>query len=535
MTTLLHGGTVLDGTGAAGYPADVVIADNGTIAEIVETGNAAATGTDLVLDATGAVVAPGFIDLHSHADYSVFGAPEALTQTHQGVTTLVTGNCGFSPFPLSDEHAAAGRGHTVFDTDLSWNWRGADQFLDAVDALPLAVNIAAQVGHGALRIAAMGADRRAPTESEQGRMRGLLRDCIEAGVVGLSSGLIYPPGSFGTAAELADLCSVVAEHGLLYSSHIRNESDQLLTAVTEAIDTARESGARLEISHLKAIGPTNWGGTAAALAMIARARADGVDVGTDVYPYTASSTTLTSRMPDWAMDGGRESLLLRLSDPVTAAAIADGLRAQVGPSLLPDRIVVAHTIDGPYREHVGRSIADIAARLGLDPAQTVVELLRGQHAVVSIINHGMSDDDLDRVIAHPLAAIASDGAELATSGTQQPHPRSFGTFVRVLGHYARDRGLIDLPAAVHKMTALPASRLGWTDRGVIRRGAVADLCVFDPQTVIDRSTYDAPWQLADGVRHTLIAGRPVLQDGLPTDARPGRVIRGRAGVVSDRR
>lgn len=533
MTTLLRGGTVLDGTGAPGRPADLAIGDDGRITDLGAPGSLGAA--DLVLDATGAVVAPGFIDLHSHAEYSVFGAPEALTQTHQGVTTLVTGNCGFSPFPLSDEHAEAGRAHTVFDAELDWNWRTGREFLDLVDDLPLAVNIAAQVGHGSLRIAAMGADRRAPGAAEQLRMRELLTECIEAGVVGMSSGLIYAPGSFAVTAELTDLCSVVGRHGLLYSSHIRNESDALLDAVDEAITTVAGSGARLEISHLKAIGPDNWGDTAAALAAIADARARGIDVGSDVYPYTASSTTLTSRLPDWAMDGGRVQMLRRLADPAAAAAIADDIRTAVGHGFLPDRVVIAHTGDGPHRGDIGRSIAGIADRLGVDPAAAVVQILRDQRGEVSIINHAMSDDDLDRVLADPFIAVASDGSVLATSGAQQPHPRSFGTFSRVLGHYTRERRLLELPAAVHKMTGLPASRLGWSDRGVIRRGAVADLCVFDPETVIDRSTYDAPWQLAEGVVHTLIAGRPVLRAGRPTELRPGRVIRGRAGTVSARR
>lgn len=531
MTTVVRGGTVLDGTGAAGLRADVTIADDGTIAAV----GAADTSADTVLDADGAIVAPGFIDLHSHADYTVFGAPEALSQVYQGVTTLVTGNCGFTPFPISPEHEAAGRAHTVFDSELDWNWHSAGEFLDRVDALPLAVNIAPLVGHGALRIAAMGAERRAPTAAEQARMRALLEECIAAGVVGMASGLIYAPGSFAEPEELADLCSVLAAHGLLYASHIRNESDTLLEAVTEAIAAATASGARLEISHLKAIGPANWGKTAAALELIEQARAAGVDVTTDVYPYTASSTTLTSRLPDWALDGGRQAMLHRLSDPAAAAAIANDIRAAVGKTLLPDGVLIAHAGDGPYRRFVGRNITQIGRELGLDPADTVVEVLRAQHGEVSIINHAMTDDDLDRVLAHPLAAVASDGSELAISGAHQPHPRSFGTFTRVLGHYVRDRGVVDLPAAIHKMTGLPASRLGWSNRGVIRPGAVADLAVFDPESVTDRSTFDAPWQVSSGVIHTVIAGRPVLRDGTPTDDRPGRLVRGRTGTVAGHR
>jgi len=387
------------------------------------------------------------------------------------------------------------------------------------------------VGHGSLRIGAMGPDERPATPDEQHRMRQLLGEAIDAGVVGLSSGLIYAPGSFCAAAELLDLCSVVAGHDLLYASHIRDEGDRLMEAVNEAIDTARRSAARLQISHLKAIGPANWGGTGTALAAIEDARRSGIDVSTDVYPYTASSTTLTSRLPNWAMDGGREQLVRRLSDPNGAAAVADELRNRIGRTILPAGVIIAGTGDGPYRQYIGRSVADIAELLRLDPAETIVELLRGQRGVVAIINHAMDDADLEVVLTHPLAAVASDGSVLATSGAQQPHPRSFGTFTRVLGRYVRERGLLTLPEAVRKMTSLPASRLGWQHRGVLRVGAIADLCVFDPAAVIDRSDYHDPWQLADGVLHTFIAGRPVLQDGRPTDLRPGRVIRGRSGTT----
>lgn len=531
---LLRGGTVLDGTGTPGFIADVGIDEDGTIAEV---GRIADRQGRRVLDVSGAVVCPGFIDLHSHADYSVFGAPAALTQAYQGVTTLITGNCGFSPFPLADEHAEEGKAHKVFGGELPWNWRTAGEFMDVVDALPLGVNIGCLVGHGALRIAAMGPAERAATPTERDRMRQLLRQSADDGVLGMSSGLIYAPGSFSSSNELVELCTEVASRDLLYATHMRDEGDRLLAAIDEAIDTARRSSAakmpvRLEISHLKAIGPANWGNTTQALAAIEAARASGLDVATDVYPYTASSTTLTARLPNWALDGGTEQLLCRLADPAAAEKVANELAQRIGTTILPAGVIIADTPPGPYRQYVGHSLADIAERLRLDPAHAIVELLRGQRAAVSIVNHAMSDEDLDAVLQYPQAAVASDGAVLATSGESRPHPRSFGAFTRVLGHYVRDRGLLELPDAVRKMTSLPASRLGWKDRGVIRPGAVADLCVFDPATVVDRSSYDQPWQLAGGVLHTLLAGRAILENGTHTDSSPGRVIRGRSERTS---
>jgi N-acyl-D-amino-acid deacylase len=521
---VIKGGVVVDGTGVAPVTADVAITDG----RITQVGRVASASARRVLNVDGAVVSPGFIDLHSHADYSVFGAPEAVSQTHQGVTTLVTGNCGFSPFPVVPEHAEEIRGNRALGGDgLTWEWQTAGEFMDAVDRLPLGVNIACLVGHGALRIAAMGSERRPASCTELDRMRALLRQSIADGVVGLSSGLIYAPGSFAPAEELVELCGEVAARGLLYSTHMRDEGDGLLAAVDEAIATARTAGARLQISHLKAIGPANWGAVHQALDAIEAAAADGVDVAVDQYPYTASSTTLTSRLPGWALDGGVAELVRRLDDPSTAERIAAEVAERVGRTFLPEGVVVADTPEGPYSGFVGRSIADIATEWDVDPARAVVELLRGQRGVVAIVNHAMAEDDVRAVLRHPRVAVASDGHVLAAQGTEMPHPRSFGTYARVLGHYTREHGVLDLPEAIRKMTALPAARLGWNDRGLLRVGAVADVCVFDPEAVTDRATFERPWQLATGVVHTVLAGELALADGRPTDTRSGRVLRQR--------
>ena len=344
-------------------------------------------------------------------------------------------------------------------------------------------------------------------------------------LVGFSSGLIYAPGSYARTDELVAVATEAAASGLLYSTHIRNEGEALLEAVDEALTISRRSGVRLEISHLKASGPTSWGLVAPALALIEAARAEGVDVGADQYPYTASSTTLTSWLPGWALDGGPAALLRRLADPDEAARMARDMAAEANRSFHPDRIVVADTPDGPYRHVVGRTVAEVAADLGLAPAEAALELLRGQRGLLGVVSHGMSDDDVHRVLRDPAVAVASDGHVLGCPGRGRPHPRSFGTFTRVLGRYVRDQDLLDLPTAVRLMTALPASRLGWQDRGVIRPGAVADLAVFDPATVRDEATFEDPWRLSTGVVHTLVAGRPVLQHGVPTGEPAGKVIR----------
>lgn len=517
---VLRGGTVLDGTGSPGRTADVAITDG----RIVEVGRIDSRGAD-ELEVSGAVVSPGFIDLHSHADFTVFDAPDAITQASQGVTTLVTGNCGFSPFPLVDEHRDELINHRPIAAAASWEWSTAGEYADAVDALPLGVNLALQVGHAALRIGAMGLADRTPTAAELDQMRDLLRACAADGVVGFSSGLIYAPGMYAQTDELIALARATAAAGLLHSTHIRNEGDRLRESVAEALTIARESGVRLEISHLKSSGVANWGMVREALTTIEAARLSGLDVGTDQYPYTASATTLTAFIPGWAMDGGTTALRERLADEETSARLVAELTDRLGTSLWPERIVVADTGEGPYRDQIGRSITDFGADAGLGPAEALVELLRGQRGRVSIVNHTMDEGDVRHVMAHPLVAVASDGSALGCPGPGRVHPRSLGTFVRVLGHYARDENLIALPEAIRTMTSLPATRLGWTDRGVIRPGTVADLAVFDPDRIADRATFDDPWQLATGVHHTLLAGTPVLRDGQATDAPAGRVVR----------
>ncbi|GAA0926371.1 D-aminoacylase [Pseudonocardia zijingensis] len=515
---VIAGGTVVDGTGAPERVADV-----GITAGRVDAVAAPGTLDGTRIDADGLVVCPGFIDLHSHADFSVTGHPGADTAVTQGVTTLVTGNCGWSPFPVGD--LAELRAASAFlKGELDWTWTDAAGYADAVDAARPAVNLALQVGHSALRLAAMGGAERAPSADELERMGTLLAEAAVQGVWGFSTGLIYAPGAYGDAAEVTALARVAAAHGLLYSTHMRNEADALLDAVREAVATARETGVRLEISHLKVMGRTNHGAVTEALAIIDAARIEGVDVACDVYPYTASSTTLTSRLPAWALDGGVERMLERLADGPTRERVAAGLRERMARDVDPEGVVIADLPPGPFTAARGRSVADIARDLGTDPADAALRVLAGHRGAVSIVNHAMAAADVRTVLRHPASSVASDGWELRPDGPGRPHPRSFGTFTKVLGPHVRD-GDLPLAAAVHKMTGLPAARLGMTDRGVLRPGAVADVAVLDPATVTDRSTYDDPWQLSTGVQHVLVAGDQVLSDGALTGRRPGKVLR----------
>lgn len=340
---------------------------------------------------------------------------------------------------------------------------------------------------------------------------------------------------------MAALATVAASTGRLYSTHMRDEHAGLADSVLEALAVARATGVRLEISHLKAAGVENWGTVAVATELVDNARHDGVDVAVDQYPYTASSTTLTALLPAWTMAGGVPALLERLRDQAASARLAKELSHAVGRSFWPERVMVADTVAGPYSHFVGQSLTDLADSLAVDPGAAVVELLRAQQGRVSIVHHSMSEDDVQHVMRQPFTSVASDGWVLDCPGAlgysdngrgsppTKPHPRSFGTFTRVLGRYVRDHGLLELAEAVRRMTSLPASRLGWSDRGVLRPGAIADVAVFDPARVADNATFDDPWQLSSGMLYTLLGGVSVLDDGVPTGVVGGTVVSSPAG------
>ncbi|TDO54003.1 N-acyl-D-amino-acid deacylase [Kribbella sp. VKM Ac-2571] len=511
MRVAVTGGLIADGTGSELVPGTVLV-EGERITALLPPGEPVADAE--VIDATGNIVAPGFVDLHSHADFSLGASPAAESQLAQGVTTLVAGNCGWSPFPITDLETL--RAGTAFLDPLhDWSWNDLAGF---AATLQPAVNLALQVGHCTLRIAAMGSAKRPPSPEELRTMQDLLRAAADQGAVGFSTGLIYAPGAYASPEEVAALVATAAECGLLYSTHIRNEGAGLLAALDEAIAAARAGGARLEISHLKAVGKSNYGLVDGALEHLEQV--DDVDLGWDAYPYTATSTTLTTRLPTWALAGG--ALLDRLADPAERARIAEALRAD--DLLSPDSVVIASLPPGRYEDSRGLSLTEIAQRDGVDAAEIVLRILESHQAAVSVVNHAMSEDDVTTVLEHPRTAVASDGWIMDATGPGHPHPRNFGTFPRALGHYTRDRGILTLPEAIRRMTSLPATRLGLSDRGVIKPGAIADLTVLDADSIADKSTYDNPWQLSVGINHVLVAGQLALTKAKPTGHRPGRII-----------
>ncbi len=515
---LIRGGLVIDGTGAPARRADVAITDG----RLTDVGQVAGRRAGRMIDARDRVLTPGFIDIHSHSDEAMFVNSAMESALHQGVTLAVCGNCGGSSAPV---HGLAAE---ELDRDLGRlgvrrAWSHFYEYADAVERNTASLNVCSFVGHGTLRMSVMGAEARPPTSVELDEMRALLSRAMDEGAVGLASGLIYPPSAYGTADELAALCAVVRQKGGLYASHIRDEGAKLLEAVEEGLEIARRSRVRAELSHHKAAGRTNWGRVAQSVARIEAARAEGVDVQADQYPYTASSTGLAVTIPNWVHEGGSARLTERLRDPSVRQRIR-GEETETGRAW--DRIVIARALLHP--EYGGRSVAELAATAGKDPLEWTCDTLVEHEGAVDIIHHSMSEEDVRFVMARPWIAIGSDSRANAPYGPLsfgKPHPRSYGTFPRVLGRYAREEKVLTLEDAVRKMTSLPARHLRLRDRGVLRIGAAADVVVFDPATVADTATYEDPHRYPAGIEHVIVNGALALESGETTQERSGRFLR----------
>ena len=522
----ITGGQLIDGTGAPARRGDVGVTGDA----ITAVGDLSREPAGRTIDATGRTVTPGFIDMHSHSDWRLWDNRRAESKIRQGVTTEVIGNCGFSPAPVSDQSRDEMRGFALYlPAGMDFSWRRVADYLARYESEGVALNVAQLIGHGTLRLAAMGFARRPPTAAEQAHMERMMDEAMADGAYGLATGLIYAPGSYAATEEIIGIARRAGGRRGFYASHIRGEGATLLDAVAEAIRVGREGGLPVQVSHVKAAGRPNWGKVASALALIDDARRDGLDVMGDVYPYTASSTTLRTLLPDWALEGGIDAMLKRLADP----AMRDRIRRELtggGETLLRGLdwadIMVAYSPSRPDAQ--GRRIAEIAAARREDPLDAAIELIVSEHGKGYMILFQLDEADLRRALAHPHVMIGSDGSALAAQGplaAGKPHPRSYGTFPRVLGRYVRDEGVLSLETAVWKMTGLPAKRLGLADRGVLQGGAKADLVVFDAATVADRATYEDPHRYATGIGDVIVNGRVVIAGGEHTGALPGRVLR----------
>lgn len=503
---VLEGGTVIDGTGSAGMRADVGVHGG----RIVEVGDLSARSAVERVDVTGHAVAPGFIDAHTHSRGTIFEIPTADNFILQGVTTLVEGNDGSSPLDIG-------------------------YWYDSLTAHGgTAPNFAMFVGHGSIRTEVLGRADRAPSADELARMRDLVEEAMADGALGLSTGLFYLPGSFATTEEAIELARVAGAHGGIYISHMRNEGDRVFESIEETIRIGREAGIPVQMTHHKIGAWRNFGRAPESIAMMAEARAEGVDITFDQYPYTASSTSLSAIIPRWAQEGDR--LPERLADPATRTRIVADMVEWVEMRFAsdPSKIQLVscsfdEEVEGAFpSDMAGITLADILTARGSGGEVATADLILeiDQAGGCGAIFHSFDEGDVQTLMQSDFGMIGSDGS-LVHFGRASPHPRGYGTFPRVLGHYARDLGVISVEEAVRRMTSAPADRLGFAERGRIEPGMIADLVVFDPATVIDRATFDDPHQYPVGIPHVFVAGEAVVSDGDVTGARPGVVLRGR--------
>lgn len=511
---VISGGTVVDGTGAPPRPADVLIEDG----RITAIGPGLAAGRHL--EARGMIVAPGFIDIHTHDDFTLPLHPEADARIRQGTTTTVTGNCGFSTFPHGDSGAAREYG-AFFEPALEERWPDLSSFARELTALRPTVNVAPLVGFGAIRLAVMGEVDREPTGDELERMRGLVERAMGDGAFGGSTGLVYSPGCFSTTAETVELARALADSGGFYATHMRDEATRVRESVAESIAVGRGSGCPIHISHHKAIGRSNWGAVDETLAMIDAAIGEGLDVTLDAYPYLAGSSTLLSLLPaSQRGEGGVDAIRGRIRDPATRPEVAAAVSGE--EVFLLDDVVLALVPSAPELE--GSRLADVARAAGRPPAELVLDLIDRDGEKVVMVAFGMSQHDVDEVLSHPGCMVGSDGWVQTVDQPGAPHPRNFSTTVRFLADASRERRILDLPTAIRKLTGMPAARLGLVDRGTLEAGSVADVTVLDYERMEDLADFAEPAVHPTGIEHVLVAGEVVLESGELTGARPGQVL-----------
>ena len=514
---LIRNARLLDGTGSPWYYGDLAVKD-GIIAAMGALRGESARET---VDAEGLYLAPGFIDIHSHSDTSILDCRRSESRIFQGVTTEVGGNCGMSVAPVAPETLDLLRDYMG---PMPYDWVDMAQFLDRVEQGGHSANFACLAGHGTLRIAVMGFSDARATQAQCDAMRKLGEQAMAQGAFGISSGLIYPPGSFSDTHELAEVARAVVPFGGLYTTHMRNEGLRLVPSLEEALETARLSGAKLQISHHKCVAKQDWQvSVRTTIAMLQRARRQGVDVFCDQYPYSASATSITSNFPDWGFAGGMEALLDRLRDPETRARLcAESDEGHIGRW---GDIYVSDTACAEDAWMIGKNLVEIGQQTGQPPVQALADLVIRARGMADEVNYGMCEEDIETIMAQPFVMPGSDGKAYSLSQPGKPHPRNYGTFVRVLARYCRDRALFPVEEAVRKMTSLPAGRLGLHDRGLLRPGMRADLVLFDLAALDDTPSYDKPQQACRGIERVWVNGVLTAQRGEHTGALAGMTLR----------
>lgn len=537
LDIIVRGGKVVDGTGNPWFKADIGIKDG----KIVELGRLEKEKADTVIDAQGKVVSPGFIDMHSHSDLTIFINPKLESTIHQGITTLVVGNCGISLAPINKKHKPLLEKYIEPflppGVSIKLRWSTFEDYLRQEDKCDLTSNVAHLVGHGTVRIAVMGFQDRTPKDVELEHMKYLVAEAMEAGAFGMSTGLIYSPGTFSETSELIEIAKVVAKYKGLYSSHIRGESSNLTHSIEEAIEIGEKSGVSVQISHHKVAGRQQIGKSVETLKLMEDARKRGVDVACDQYPYEAGMTSLATLLPPWVHEGGMEQLLKRIRRLEDRAKIREDIEKD---TVGWENIIGENGWENVYISNVkteknrcleGKSIKEVARMMGKpDELTALLDLLVEEEGSGTMVVFVTKEEDVSRIMSNPLTMVGTDSWSTSPEGVLsagKPHPRFYGTYPRILREYVRERSILSLEDAVRKMTSFPAQRLGLWDRGVIRESMWADIVVFNPDTVMDKATYQNPHQYPEGIEYVIVNGEIVIANGQQTQNCPGRVLRHR--------
>lgn len=524
---VLKNAKIIDGTGCPWYKGDVCLKD-GKIAYIGKV-------TDdiygsKVIDANENVLSPGFIDIHCHYDLSLLGDPITLTAINQGITTSVISHCGLSPAPIKEDKIELIDkyvGHIKAGADIKWNWRTLGEYLNILEEEKLGMNIAAFVGQGTIRLNVMGYDSRIPNSSEMQEMIYLTEEAMDDGAFGISTGLIYPPGVYSDTNEIIEIAKVAKKYNGIYLSHMRSETNNVSEAVKETIDIAEKANIPGQVGHHKACGKKNWGIVTETLLLLEKARERGVDMTVDQYPYNSASSTLRAILPPWAQTGGVEKTIERLKDPTLRSRIAEEVELNESYDNFykhsggAEGVVIVYTPETP--EYEGMNLLEISTLIGRDPIQLAIDIIISNKGKDLCCFFMMNEDDIKHIMKHSFVMIGSDSIPFAIGA--KGHPRTSGTFPRVLGKYVREEKVIGLEEAIRKMTSFPAARLNMQNKGLIREGMDADIVIFNPNVIIDKSSFRYPFEKPEGIEYVIVNGKIVIEKGHYTGKTAGRVIR----------
>ena len=521
---IIKNGYIFDGLGDEAFKTDLGISEN----FIKEIGKISISRGKSVIEAEGLAVCPGFIDVHDHTDIELLVNPKAESSIRQGITTLVSGNCGSSPFPVAEEKYEEMKENLKERFQLDLNWVDINGFFSRLEEKGMALNYSSLVGQGDIRGAAMGFNDRPPKQEELEKMKMMMAENIKNGALGLSTGLEYAPGSYAQADEITELCKVVARYGGVYATHMRDEGDYLLESLEESIEVARKAGASLEISHFKIAYPRNWHKVDEALAKIEQAKKEGISIFCDRYPYIAGSTGLSFYFPLWARQGTTEEFLDRLKDPTLESKIRTHVDEQVIKLGSWDKVVISSVVSEENRRFEGKNILEATKETEKEPYDFMRDLLIEEKNRADIVIFNMKEENLKKILSHPLVGVGTDGSAKAPYGPLRkgkPHPRSYGTFPRILGKYVREEKLVPFTDMIKKITSIPAKKFGFERRGILRGGYYADIVVFDQGKVIDKATWTQPHQYPEGIEYVVVNGQLVIDRGEHTGSLPGKILR----------